>query len=78
MIRQLPLWYENVKKRQVKSPKLFFRDIGLFHALLGINTKVSITKGRSEVEPSWIGGNVGNEDQIWGDGRNFAFNRALA
>lgn len=38
MIRQLPPWYEKVKKRQVKSPKLYFRDSGLFHTLLGIGT----------------------------------------
>lgn len=37
MIRQLPPWFENIKKRQVKSPKIYFRDSGLYHTLLGIN-----------------------------------------
>ncbi len=36
MIRQLPPWYENVGKRLVKAPKIYFRDTGLFHALLGL------------------------------------------
>jgi len=36
MIRQLKSWYENINKRQVKSPKIYIRDTGIFHALLGI------------------------------------------
>ena len=38
MIRQLQPWYENLGKRQVKSPKIYFRDSGLLHALLGIRS----------------------------------------
>lgn len=38
MVRQLPPWHENLKKRQVKSPKIYFRDSGLLHQLLGIRT----------------------------------------
>lgn len=37
MIRQLNPWFENISKRQVKSPKIYFRDSGILHALLGIN-----------------------------------------
>jgi predicted AAA+ superfamily ATPase len=36
MVRQLPPWFENLGKRQVKSPKVYVRDSGLLHALLGI------------------------------------------
>lgn len=36
MIRQLQPWFENISKRQVKSPKIYFRDNGLLGALLGI------------------------------------------
>lgn len=36
MVRQLPPWFENVGKRLVKAPKLYFRDTGLLHALLGL------------------------------------------
>jgi len=38
MVRQLQPWHENVKKRQVKSPKVYIRDSGLLHQLLGIRT----------------------------------------
>ena len=37
MIRILYPWFENLKKRQVKSPKIYFRDSGILHALLRIN-----------------------------------------
>ncbi len=36
MVRVLHPWFENLKKRQVKSPKIYFRDSGILHALLGI------------------------------------------
>ena len=36
MVRQLPPWFENLSKRQVKAPKVYVRDTGLLHALLGI------------------------------------------
>jgi predicted AAA+ superfamily ATPase len=36
MVRQLPPWHANLLKRQVKSPKVYFRDVGILHALLGI------------------------------------------
>ena len=36
MVRQLAPWHENLKKRQVKSPKIYLRDSGLLHQLLGI------------------------------------------
>jgi uncharacterized protein len=38
MLRQLQPWHENLAKRQVKSPKVYFRDSGLLHALLGLAT----------------------------------------
>ena len=38
MIRQLQPWHANIGKRQVKSPKLYFRDSGIFHRLQGIPT----------------------------------------
>ncbi|MBI2068455.1 MAG: ATP-binding protein [Deltaproteobacteria bacterium] len=36
MIRSLQPWYYNTKKRLVKTPKIYFRDSGIFHALLTI------------------------------------------
>ena len=34
MVRSLKPWFENIKKRQVKSPKVYIRDSGLLHILL--------------------------------------------
>lgn len=39
VVRQLPPWHENLNKRQVKSPKVYIRDSGLLHQLLGIATE---------------------------------------
>ncbi|MBU0529645.1 ATP-binding protein [bacterium] len=39
MVRQLQPWFENISKRQVKSPKVFIRDSGIFHYLLQIKSK---------------------------------------
>lgn len=36
MIRQLKPWHENLSKRQVKRPKLYIRDSGILHSLLGV------------------------------------------
>lgn len=38
-IRQLQPWFENIGKRQVKSPKIYFRDSGIYHQLLGIRNE---------------------------------------
>ena len=39
MIRQLQPWHANLKKRQIKAPKIYFRDTGLLHQLLGIRSE---------------------------------------
>lgn len=36
MVRRLNPWFENIKKRQIKTPKIYFRDSGLYHRLIGI------------------------------------------
>jgi uncharacterized protein len=42
MLRQLPPWHENLAKRQVKSPKVYVRDSGLLHELLGIRSQADL------------------------------------
>ncbi len=42
LVRQLQPWHENLGKRQVKSPKIYFRDSGLLHSLLGIGTRAAL------------------------------------
>lgn len=52
--RILPPWYENVGKRQVKSPKVYVCDSGLLHALLGLETMRDI-RAHPKYGPSWEG-----------------------
>jgi uncharacterized protein len=54
MIRQLQPWFENLGKRQVKSPKIYIRDTGLLHSLLDIPDKHSL-HGHPKVGASWEG-----------------------
>jgi hypothetical protein len=39
MVRQLPLWFENIGKRLVKAPKIYLKDSGLLHSLLGLRNR---------------------------------------
>ncbi|HIM28002.1 MAG TPA: DUF4143 domain-containing protein [Planctomycetes bacterium] len=46
MIRRLPAYSTNIRKRTVKSPKLYWRDTGLLHSLLGYDKSDDLlTKG---------------------------------
>ncbi|MCJ7723876.1 MAG: DUF4143 domain-containing protein, partial [Anaerolineales bacterium] len=42
MVRLLQPWFANLKKRQVKAPKIYFRDSGLLHYLLGIRSEMDL------------------------------------
>ena len=54
LVRRLQPWHENVGKRLVKSPKVYVRDSGLLHALLGLGTLESLL-GHPVVGGSWEG-----------------------
>ena len=54
MVRQLQPWYENLSKRQVKAPKIYFRDSGLLHNLLDITDRNNLL-GHARVGASWEG-----------------------
>lgn len=54
MIRVLPPWFENLKKRQVKAPKIYIRDTGLLHSLLQISTRADL-QGHPKIGASWEG-----------------------
>jgi predicted AAA+ superfamily ATPase len=54
MVRQLYPWFENVKKRQVKAPKVYLRDSGLVHTLLGLESREQIL-GHPKCGASWEG-----------------------
>ena len=52
LVRRLPAWHRNVGKRLVKSPKVYVRDSGIVHALLGIRDKETLL-GHPVAGPSW-------------------------
>lgn len=54
MVRQLPPWFENLGKRQVKAPKVYVRDTGLLHSLLGISSQHDL-ENHPKVGASWEG-----------------------
>jgi predicted AAA+ superfamily ATPase len=54
MVRMLRPWFENLGKRLVKSPKLYVRDSGLLHALLGIGSDDALL-GHPKIGASWEG-----------------------
>ncbi len=54
MVRQIQPFHENISKRQVKSPKVFLRDTGLLHALLGIGS-FRMLEGHPKLGASWEG-----------------------
>lgn len=54
LVRRLQPWHENVGKRLVKSPKVYVRDSGVVHALLGLGRTESLL-GHPVVGGSWEG-----------------------
>lgn len=54
MVRQLQPWFVNMAKRQVKSPKVYLRDTGLLHRLLGVTTIADLLS-HPKVGASWEG-----------------------
>lgn len=54
LVRRLPAWHTNLGKRLVRSPKVYVRDSGLLHALLGIGDKDTLL-GHPVVGAGWEG-----------------------
>jgi predicted AAA+ superfamily ATPase len=54
MLRLLPPWFENLKKRHVKAPKIYVRDSGLLHSLHDIGTEDDLL-GHPKLGASWEG-----------------------
>jgi len=54
VVRQLQPWFENLGKRVVKSPKVYVRDSGLLHSLLGIPDLAAL-QGHPKLGASWEG-----------------------
>jgi predicted AAA+ superfamily ATPase len=54
VVRQLQPWHENLKKRQVKSPKVYLSDSGILHSLLGLSSKADVD-AHPKLGASWEG-----------------------
>lgn len=54
MVRALPPWFENLRKRQVKASKVYIRDSGILHALLQLQTLEDL-HGHPKLGASWEG-----------------------
>lgn len=54
LVRRLPSYHANVGKRLVKSPKVYIRDSGMLHTLLGLETIEQIA-GHPIYGASWEG-----------------------
>lgn len=54
LVRQLQPWFTNVGKRQIRSPKVYIRDSGLLHALLGLRQRDDVL-GHPKAGASWEG-----------------------
>ncbi len=52
MVRQLRPWHANLSKRHVRAPKVYIRDTGLLHHLLGVSTARSLVS-HPKVGASW-------------------------
>jgi hypothetical protein len=54
VVRVLPPWFENIRKRQVKAPKVYIRDSGILHTLLQLRTLAHL-QGHPKIGASWEG-----------------------
>jgi predicted AAA+ superfamily ATPase len=75
LVRRLAPWHRNVGKRLVKSPKIFVRDSGVVHALLGLGSKEDVL-GHPVVGHSWEGFVVENLISVSPSGTEASFYRA--
>ena len=58
VVRQMPPWFENIGKRQVRSPKVYVADSGILHALLGLSSREDVLS-HPKVGASWEGFIIG-------------------
>ncbi len=54
VVQRLQPWHENLRKRQVKSPKVYIADSGMLHSLLGIHTRAELDR-HPKIGASWEG-----------------------
>jgi predicted AAA+ superfamily ATPase len=74
LVRMLQPWYQNIRKRLVKSPKVYIRDTGLLHYLLGIKDGETIV-GHPAAGHSWEGYIIEQVTGCLGDDFGYYFYR---
>jgi hypothetical protein len=75
LVYRLPPWTTSVGKRLVRTPRVYLRDSGLVHALLGLNTK-EVILGHPIVGPSWEGFVIENVLSVLPAGVDASFYRS--
>lgn len=73
VMRQLPPWFENLGKRQVKSPKVYLRDSGLLHELLGVPSFAAL-EAHPKLGASWEGFALEEVLRVTGDREAYFWN----
>jgi predicted AAA+ superfamily ATPase len=73
VMRQLPPWYENLGKRQIKSPKVYVRDSGVLHSLLGVPSLAAL-EGHPKLGASWEGFALEELLRVTGDREAYFWN----
>ncbi len=77
LVRKLPPWHNNQRKRLVKSPKIYIRDSGVLHSLLGISEMEGLLS-HPVVGASWEGHVIESLLAVMPDGVNASFYRTSA
>lgn len=77
LVRRLPPWHKNTGKRLVKSPKVYVRDTGITHALLGLRDKEELI-GHPVVGASWEAYVIENLVNVAPEGTESGFYRTSA
>ena len=65
VVRQLQPWHENIRKRQVRAPKVYIDDAGILHALLGLGSREDVIS-HPKVGASWEGFAIGQVVDLLG------------
>lgn len=74
MVRVLQPFHQNIKKRLVKSPKVFIRDTGLLHSLIGVDTMEAL-QNLVQIGSSWEGFVIEQITATFGDEYEYYFYR---
>lgn len=77
IIRQLQPYHLNIKKRLIKSPKVYIRDTGLLHALLNIESLDNL-QSHPVVGSSWEGFVIEQIPEVLPEGTPLYFYRTVA